>query len=119
MPVDHGSGSASGGIEPNGHVDPVTERRGAALPESDANAEGGGALARELSEHGHRFRVEARGGLAILTSADPAEVAAIDPALRGWLVEAARRAGFTHVAVEIPDDPARNPRETLPRHQSP
>jgi hypothetical protein len=76
-------------------------------------------LARELTEHGHRFRVESRGGLAILSYADGEGLAAIDPPLRRWLVQAARRAGFTHVAVEIPDDPADFSRETLPGHQPP
>ena len=74
-------------------------------------------LEKALRDHGHRFLVEARSGLAVLTC-DATGAAAIDPQLRRWLVQAAQGAGFTHVAFEIRADTSPPSRETLPGHQS-
>lgn len=64
------------------------------------------ALEAALRVAGMTARVEARGGLAIVL-ADPAAFA--DPELRERAAALAREHGFTHVAVELPPEPARAP----------
>ncbi len=59
-----------------------------------------------LRGHGLPWRVEARARLAILT---PPTVSTgtvdgeVDPSTRRWLVQAAQRAGFSHIAIEVGD----------------
>lgn len=72
--------------------------------EADALA-GADALERSLRAEGHPWRVEARGTLALLVGGSEAAATAADPAVRRRLVQSARQAGFTHVALEIDDAP--------------
>jgi sugar phosphate isomerase/epimerase len=70
----------------------------------DRTARNAVALAKEIAALGLRCAVEARAGLALLLPA-PESVAALEaPETRRAVVDAARRLGFTHVAVELPKD---------------
>lgn len=65
---------------------------------------GARALERALAGRSIRARVEGRGALAVVIPSPDAP--AIDAATRLWMVQAAREAGFTHVALELVPDPA-------------
>ncbi|MEO6446305.1 MAG: hypothetical protein ABIZ91_07065 [Gemmatimonadaceae bacterium] len=74
------------------------------------------ALAQALREQGLSWNVAARDRLAVLTPRPEAGTVEIDPALRRWVVQAAQRAGFSHVAIEVPDR-ALSSGATLPGRQ--
>ncbi len=57
-----------------------------------------------LAAMGIHGRIEADGPLAILSITDGSRLA--DPATRDAVVALAARHGFTHIALELTDDPA-------------
>ncbi len=77
--------------------------------EADGGADGSSALASALAAHGLRCRVEPRGRLAVLVTADHAPLG--DPATRRRVATLAMAHGFTHVALEL--DPPSDDREAL------
>jgi hypothetical protein len=81
------------------------ESRPAPAPAPEANP--APALERELREHGHSFRVEGHGHLAVLVP-DTTRSSALSPADRRWLVQVGLRHGFTHLAMEVTGPAVRN-----------
>ena len=67
---------------------------------------GPSALERMLAERGLPCRIEERAGLAVLVADRATMEALADPEVRRATLAAAREHGFTHVAVELRDDPA-------------
>ncbi len=61
------------------------------------------ALEAALAEMGIHGRVEAEGALAVLNVRDGMRLA--DPTTRATVVALAAQHGFTHVALELSDDP--------------
>lgn len=61
------------------------------------------ALEAALAELGIHGRVEAEGALAVLSLRDGMRLA--DPQTRDAVIALATRHGFTHVALELSDDP--------------
>jgi hypothetical protein len=70
----------------------------------DRTARNALALAKDIAALGLRCAVEARAGLALLLPAAGSVAALESPETRRAVVDAARRYGFTHVAVELPKD---------------
>lgn len=62
----------------------------------------GAALERALDARGLAFRVEARGGLAVLTP-PPGTHRSVSEEDRRTVLALAREHGFSHAALEIPD----------------
>ena len=54
----------------------------------------------DLHDAGYDFRVEERPNFAILISRS-AQLPVLDAGLRQWIVQAARRCGYSHVALEV------------------
>jgi hypothetical protein len=69
------------------------------------------ALEQRLAALGLAGRVEARGTLAVLTLRDPSALAASER--RSAAVALAAEHGFTHLALELEDDP--DDRASVPR----
>lgn len=69
-------------------------------------------LQESLEARGLRCRIEERERLAVVIPTDSRALASVLAAREG-IVEDARAAGFTHVAVEVPEWPER---AALPRH---
>ena len=70
----------------------------------DRTGRNASALAAAIAALGVQCALEARGGLALLTPA-PASIEALQaPETRRAVLALAREHGFTHVAIELPND---------------
>jgi sugar phosphate isomerase/epimerase len=87
-------------------------------PRGDRTARNAQALAAAIAELGLRCAIEARGGLVLLMP-DPESVAMLaNDETRKAALALARQHGFTHAAIELPNDRRRDdsePDATVPR----
>lgn len=70
----------------------------------DRTARNATALAAAIAELGVQCALEARGGLALLMPVKESVALLQDPDTRRAVLALAREHGFTHVAIELPND---------------
>ena len=70
----------------------------------DRTGRNASALAAAIAELGVQCALEARGGLALLLPAAASLDKLQDPDTRRAVLALARQHGFTHVAIELPND---------------
>ena len=70
----------------------------------DRTARNATALAAAIAELGLQCSLEARGGLALLMPVEESVAKLQTPETRRAVLALARQHGFTHVAIELPND---------------
>jgi hypothetical protein len=70
----------------------------------DRTGRNAAALAAAIAELGVQCSLEARGGLALLMPVEESISALQSPDTRRAVLALARQHGFTHVAIELPND---------------